>query len=647
MSEPPDHETLLTDDQRLLQAIRVGHIGIFDHDHDTGSIHWSIELRRMYGWDAEEPATLPKIVSHVHPADMERVLATVRRAHDPASDGLFDIEHRIIDRRGVLRWVLTRSQTHFAGPPDARRPRRTIGAVQDVTTRRSDEERLRVLDAVIASSAQAVAIADAKGQLTFVNSALCRLWGYASPEELLGHSLFGLWRVEEEPRVALERILRERTHSAELMATRADGSIFFLGVTAEAVCDAKGELTQVLVNFRDVTDRKRLEDQLLHAQKMESIGRLAGGVAHDFNNMLTVISGGIELSLATLPAEQPSRAYLADAAHAARSAASITRQLLAFSRKGTISPRVLDLNEVIRRAEKMVLRLLGEGISLETRCESELRAISFDPAQVEQIVLNLAVNARDAMPGGGQLAIETCNVELDESAAQEAGMRPGQYVQLRVTDTGVGMTDEVRAHLFEPFFTTKDIGKGTGLGLAMVYGAIQQNGGYVEVESALGRGTTFKIHLPATSARPSVDSRVPVPSGRNLRATILLVEDDAKVRAFAKLVLEQRGHTVHDFGDGKAALEALTSLDPRPQLLLTDVVMPGLNGRVLAERVVGELSGMRVLFVSGHTQSVIAEHGILPRGIEFLAKPYSGAQLGARVQELLAEAPRGEETRAG
>jgi len=511
------------DDERLRQAIRAGNIGIFEHDHATDVIYWSAELRHMYGWDADEPATLPKIVTHIHPEDIERVLTALRSAHDPGGDGAFDIEHRIFDRRGELRWVLTRSRTHFGASAGERAPTRTIGAVQDVTARHVAEERLRVLEA-----------------------------------------------------------------------------------------------------------------QLLQAQKMESIGRLAGGIAHDFNNLLTVMCGGLELGMGKLPADHVSRNYLVDVAEAARSAVVLTRQLLAFSRKELIAPKWLDLNEVIRRMRNMILRLLGEHIRFEMRCAPDLAPIRFDPGQVEQILLNLAVNARDAMPKGGTLTIETSAVTIDDaSAAKDVDARPGTYVLLTFSDDGAGMSEEVRARLFEPFFTTKGAGKGTGLGLAMVYGAVQQNGGYIAVDSELNRGTSFRIYLPSESrVAPGPAARAPL-SAEPGTASILLVEDDRGVRQLAKDVLEGFGYTVHAFANGEEALAAIASLDPIAELLITDVIMPGMNGRVLAERVAAFSPAIRVLFMSGYTQDIIAEHGVLPGGIEFLAKPYSVTQLARRVQEVL------------
>jgi two-component system cell cycle sensor histidine kinase/response regulator CckA len=476
-------------DLRLLQAIRAGNIGIFDHDHRADVIYWSPELRQMFGWDADEPVTLPKILSHVHAEDAERVSTELRRAHSAQGNGSFDIEHRIIDRRGRLRWVLNRSQTHFEGFASERRPTRTIGAVQDVTQLRQAEERLRVLDTVLSSSAQAIGIADCHGILTFANAALCRLWGFGDREELLGRSLFELWKGGEGPAALLAQVRANRIQRLEMPAQRRDGSAFHLGLTAEAVCDARGQLTQVLVTFMDVSDRKRLEAEFIHAQKMEYVGQLAGGVAHDFNNLLTVISSGIQLGLAAaLPAAIAGG--LRDAAQAARSATALTRQLLAFSRKQPMAPTLLDLNEALRRMETMVVRLLGEGVRLFTSYAENLPPIRFDRSQLEQILLNLAANARDAMPEGGVLDVTTSLAPAN------------QGVVLSLTDNGIGMSEATLARVFEPFFTTKEVGKGTGLGLAMVSSSVEQNGGRIEVASELGRGTTFKLYLPA--AQPDV-----------------------------------------------------------------------------------------------------------------------------------------------
>ncbi len=742
-------------DERLLQAVRAGGIGIFDHDHATDAIYWSAELRQFYGFTPDEVVTLRKIIEHIFADDTDRVQEAAIRAHHPDGDGSFDIEHRIIDRAGGLRWLLTRSKTLFRGVGADRRPFRTIGAVQDVTDRRKASAQLRVLDTVIRSSSRALAIADPSGRLTFANEAFVRFWGHERGQDVLDRSLFEFWEPLEGPGEAIAAIFRKGTWHTETVGRRRNGETFDVAVLAEAVCDAHGQLAQVLATFNDitaskraeqalrlkdqaiatsivaiamsdaggrivyanpaflklwgyssddevlgrsplefadperapnilesvrahgswvgelagkhrdgtgmelrlsmhsisdpsgqlvnmvasfvdVTEQKRLEAQLLQAQKMESVGRLAGGVAHDFNNLLTVILGGVQLTRQGLDAAHPAHEYLADVEDAAGSAGTLTKQLLAFSRKQMIAPKVLNLNDVIARVERMAQRLLGEDVLLRTLCSPDLGFVRFDPGQAEQIIVNLAVNARDAMPGGGRLTIETSNVELDEQYADaHPGVAFGDYVLLAVSDSGTGMSAEARAHLFEPFFTTKGPGRGTGLGLAMVYGAIQQNGGRIEVYSEPELGTTFKIYLPRV---PSAEREVRPPEQPGPRCggeAILLVEDDDRVRSFATTVLERFGYKVHAFQAPARALAALGELSPPPDLLVTDVVMPGMNGRALSERVASLIPTIRVLFVSGYTENVIVHHGVLKEDIEFLAKPYTVDQLAGRVREVL------------
>ncbi|HYQ29204.1 MAG TPA: PAS domain S-box protein [Polyangiaceae bacterium] len=742
-------------DERLLQAVRAGGIGIFDHDHATDVIYWSAELREFYGFALDEVVTMRTIVEQCFPDDTDRVIAAAIRAHGPEGDGSFDIEHRIITRRGELRWLLTRSTTLFEGHGLERRPLRTIGAVQDVTDRHHASAQLRILDTVVRSSSRAVAIADPSGRLTFANEAFVRFWGHGRGEDVLDRSLFEFWEPAEGPGEAIATIFRKGTWHAEAVGHRHNGETFDVSVIAEAVCDARGQLAQVLATFNDitaskraqqalrlkdqaiatslvalamsdasgrivyvnpaflrlwgyasddevlgrsplefadrqkvpkildsvraqgswvgelaakhkdgtvmqlrlsvhsisdpsgqlvsmvasfvdVTEQKRLEAQLLHAQKMESVGRLAGGVAHDFNNLLTVILGSIELTRQEIGPTHPAQEYLTEAEDAADSAGTLTKQLLAFSRKQIIAPKVLNLNEVIARVERMAQRLLGEDVLLRTLCAPDLGFVRFDPGQVEQIIVNLAVNARDAMPGGGRLTIETRNVRLDEQYVDtHPNVEFGEYVLLAVSDSGTGLSEDARAHLFEPFFTTKGPGKGTGLGLAMVYGAVQQNGGRIDVYSEPEHGTTFKIYLPRVSATEREVRVIERTSPRTGGETILLVEDDERVRAFATTVLERFGYQVHPFHAPAQALAALPELSPPPNLLVTDVVMPGMNGRVLSERVVSLFPAIRVLFVSGYTENVIVHHGVLKEDIEFLAKPYSVDQLARRVREVL------------
>jgi PAS domain S-box-containing protein len=396
--------------------------------------------------------------------------------------------------------------------------------------------------------------------------------------------------------------------------------------------------------FHDITeqrhaqeDRSRLEDQLRQSQKMESIGRLAGGVAHDFNNLLTAIMGNTELSLMTMDASHPLHHKLSVVMRAAQSAGELTRQLLAFSRKQIIEPKAMDINELIEHMHRMLTRLIGEDIQLQHVAYPDLGLIKADKGQLEQIIVNLAVNARDAMPQGGKLTIETYPRTLDESyARQHHYVAPGEYAVLAISDSGIGMSDEVKRHLFEPFFTTKPLGSGTGLGLAMVYGAVKQNGGSIEVYSEPGHGTTFKMYFPRLSGiAEAPEASVDVPALHGGTETVLLVEDDPRVREFTVSALKELGYTVLPYARGEEALTALENDARTIELLLTDVILPGMNGRVLAETILKMRPGVKVLFASGYTDNIIVRHGVLEEGIHFIGKPFSVHALARKVREVI------------
>ena len=406
--------------------------------------------------------------------------------------------------------------------------------------------------------------------------------------------------------------------------------------------DAEGNPLRMLGTHTDITERKRaeeekarLEAQLLQAQKMESIGRLAGGVAHDFNNMLSVILGYTELIKSRLPADNPLMKSILEIERAGIRSRDITSQLLAFSRKQIIEPRVVDLNEQISHTQKTLARLIGEDIELLFCPGNDLWRIKIDPAQVDQILMNLAVNARDAMPIGGKLTIETGNSHLDGAYSKShPGFVPGKYVLMAVSDNGAGMDREVLSHVFEPFFTTKELGKGTGLGLATVYGIVTQNGGAIDVYSEPGQGTTFKIYLPrVTEEEPrEKNEAAPFASGTE---TVLLVEDDVMVRGMAASMLEEMGYTVLVAETPQDALLLCEKQDTLVDLLLTDVVMPGMSGIELRDRLKAVRPGLKVLFMSGYTSDVIVHHGVLEKGIHFIHKPFSITDLACKIREAL------------
>jgi len=404
----------------------------------------------------------------------------------------------------------------------------------------------------------------------------------------------------------------------------------------------------IVVNYRDVTDRKRaeaalraLEEQQRQAQKMEAIGRLASGVAHDFNNLLTAILGSTDLLLEELPADHSGRLEAEETRKAALRAADLTRQLLAFSRQQVLAPQVLDINDVVTNVDTMLRRVIGEHVEVRTVQAPDLGAVRADPGQLEQVLLNLAVNARDAMPRGGRLTIETANADLDDTyAAQHAAVAPGRYVMFAVSDTGTGMDAETQTRLFEPFFTTKEKGKGTGLGLATVYGIVKQSGGHIWVYSEPGQGTTMKVYLPRVEEAIEPITAPARPSGP-LRGseTILIVEDQDEVRNLTRRLLEARGYRVLVAASGADALRIADQEAGRIDLLLTDVIMPGMSGREVALLLGPAHPHMRVLFVSGYTDDSIVHHGVLDPGVAFLQKPFTSQTLAQKVREVL-DAPR-------
>ncbi len=407
--------------------------------------------------------------------------------------------------------------------------------------------------------------------------------------------------------------------------------------SAAPILDDDQAITGAVVINEDVTDVLRLEDQFRQAQKMEAVGHLAGGVVHDFNNLLTIINGYSEIIQTTLPADSPVQKLVREIDQAGERAASLTRQLLAFSRKQVLEPKVLNLNAVVSDTAKILQRLIGEDIELSTVLEPALGLVKVDPGQIEQVLMNLAVNARDAMPQGGKLALETANADLDAAYTQaNPELLPGPYVMVSVSDTGIGMDQATKAHIFEPFFTTKDPGKGTGLGLATVFGIVKQSNGHIAVASEPGRGATFKIYLPVVAEAISLGKSHPSPKAPPLgKETILLSEDDPAVRALARHALQMHGYTVLEAGQGDRALQIAEEYKGTIHLLVTDVVMPVMSGRELAERLAAIRPGLKVLYMSGYTDDAVIRHGVSLAETAFLQKPFTPSSLAAKVREVL------------
>jgi PAS domain S-box-containing protein len=465
-------------------------------------------------------------------------------------------------------------------------------------------------------------------------------------EEVMGRTAreLGVWADPAQWAGVVDELRQHGTASNVEMATRTkQGALCSVLASFERI-DLGGRPC-LLSLVHDMSARKRLEDQLRQAQKMEAVGRLAGGVAHDFNNLLSVITGYCDLLMRPLKPEDAGWVEIAEMRGAAKAATSVTRQLLAFSRQQVIEPRMLDLNGVVGKTERLLQRLVGADVQLVTRLASGAAPVRADPGQIEQVVMNLAVNARDAMPAGGRVLIETAVVDLDETALRDdPAVRPGRYVMLAVRDTGVGMDQQTQAHIFEPFFTTKAVGKGTGLGLATVYGIVRQSGGLIRVESEPGQGTTFTVYLPqADEAAAGLETGTAAPqqtAAPRGSEVVLLVEDSDPLRAFGREVLELQGYTVLEAPNGPAALEVATTHGNHIDLLMSDVVLPGMNGRELAGRLMSQRPRLKVLFTSGHPAEVLERYGI-EAGRPYLQKPFSLDALARKVREVLDGGPKG------
>jgi PAS domain S-box-containing protein len=502
----------------------------------------------------------------------------------------------------------------------------------------------KLVTALLESASQAIVSIDRGGRIVLANRRAEEIFGY-SREELLGARIEMLLPDSKRAAHSHDRadyFARPRTRpmgiGMDLAGRRKDGVEIPVEVSLSYVEIDEGVFAIAFVS--DISRRKHLEEQLMHAQKMEAVGRLAGGVAHDFNNMLTVISGYNRMILDELSTMDPMRGYAEEILKAADRAAALTNQLLAFSRRQIMQPRVINVNAVMIQTQKMLQRLIGEDIELVLKLGANAGNIKADPGHVEQAIVNLAVNARDAMPLGGRLTIETAAVTLDEHYARtHMGVKPGDFTMIAVGDTGHGMDAETRRHIFEPFFTTKEKGKGTGLGLATVYGMIKQTGGDIWVYSEPGQGTTFKLYFPRVSE--------PVPESNGDDAalarhsggeTVLVVEDETAVRELTVRILQQLGYTILTASSGAEALVLSQTHAGHIDLLLTDVVMPNMSGRQLADQLQANRPATKVLYLSGYTEDAVVHHGVLDAGVDFLPKPFSREGLSKKMREVLAKA---------
>ena len=548
-------------------------------------------------------------------------------------------------KAGAADYVL---KTNLVRLPSA--VRGALAFAQSQADKQAAESALRISErrfrALVEESWDAIALFGPDGTIMYGSPATTRLLGY-DLAEFVGRNAMELIHPDDRSAVLLrlEEVTTQPRRRVEVSARvqHKNGQWRHLeGVLTNLLDDPS--IRAIVNNYRDVTDRRLLEEQIVLAQKMEAIGRLAGGVAHDFNNILTAIGGYTDLLLADLAPDDERRRDVEEIHRAADRAAALTHQLLAFSRRQVLQPKVISLNALVPDIEKMLRRLIGEDILFTTVLHPKTGNVRADPGQLEQVIVNLAVNARDAMPNGGSLTIETRNVELDQSyTAEHPNVKPGHYVLLAVTDTGVGMTTETKARIFEPFFTTKARGKGTGLGLATVYGIVQQTGGHIWPYSEPGQGTTMRVYLPRVD-EPADLIEHPIettPTALRGTETILLVEDEAPVRSITRQLLQRNGYTVLEASDGQTALALVDGVQhgTHVDLLLTDVIMPGMSGRALAAELMARRPALRVLFMSGYTDDAVVRHGMLEPGLAYLEKPFRPPTLLRKVREVLQAPP--------
>jgi|WetSurMetagenome_2_1015567.scaffolds.fasta_scaffold06344_3 two-component system, cell cycle sensor histidine kinase and response regulator CckA len=631
-------QALAESEERLKLTLNAAHIVAWEINVD-GSHYETGPVYELFGKPAGfyHPG-VSDLFESIHPEDRQRMKTLVQEALRGEKE--YQVEYRVPQSDGTVGWI----EAVGTLQRDARgTPTRILGIARNITEHKRMDEALRQSEErfkrLVQNSNDIITLMDEKGFQTSISGPLERVTGY-KPEELTGKNAFELIHpddVENAKKIFTEALrqpeavrtfeYRHRHKNGKWISMEAVGSNLLYDPVVKAI----------VVNSRNISERNRLQEQLQQAMKMEAIGRLAGGIAHDFNNILTVISGNIELARMDINLSDAMTRCLDQMMKASDSAASLTRQLLAFSRRQLIEPKVLNLNDLIRNVRQMLARLIGENIELKIMLFKDIGSVRVDPGQFEQVLVNLAVNGRDAMPDGGKLVIETSNITLDESYCsihQQA--QPGNFVMLCVSDTGHGMSAEVKEHIFEPFFTTKTMGHGTGLGLATIFGVVRQAGGSIEVYSEADMGTTFKIFLPLIEkqAVKLVKEKLSLDKLKG-DETILLVEDEESVRHIARKILNDLGYMTIEACNGEEALILAEKHDGPIHLLMTDIVMPGMNGRELSEKITILYPEIKVLFTSGYTEDVIVHHGVVEAQLNFIGKPYSLQALAAKIREAL------------
>ena len=622
-------EALRESEARLRALFEAAPIGIALVGAEGRPLECNSALERMLGYTGDELRDL-SFSDFTHPEDVEADAELFRELNESRRDH-YQIDKRYVRRDGRIVWGRLNVNLVRDGGRD-----RFVALVEDITGRKAAEEDLKRLSKAVECAGEAIGIAAADRKAVYLNPAAVELFGY-TPEELNVGG--GLDAVYADPEVGVEvsaALRRGRSWSGVVDVAQRGGGRIPVRLSADAIKDESGEIIGYFAAWSDLREINRLAEQLRQSQKIEAVGQLAGGVAHDFNNLLTVIIGYMNLSLKRLSAADPLRRNLEASLMAAERAADLTRQLLAFGRKQLLRPVPLRLDEVVSRIDRMLRRAIGDRVELTVATTPSLPHVEADRTQVELVILNLALNARDAMPNGGRLIIETYAEKLTTPHPALPLMPPGEYAVLQMEDTGHGMDAETQRHIFEPFFTTKVVGKGTGLGLSTVYGIVKQSGGYIIVESEAGAGTTFKVYLPRVNTSPAGSAeaaeRKEPPRGTE---SVLLVDDDESVRTLAKEVLEGLGYRVLEAPGAEKAIALWEGCGGGIDLLFTDVVMPHVGGVELADALTQLSPGLKVLFMSGHTADAAIVGGLGERSLNFLQKPFTEEEVAQKLREVL------------